>query len=263
METVETVETAHTAYTACAAHSSHSVHTSQCIDESWNISHFYSMRYLKFKIEGSWNISKFNSKIFIVLYKRIQKYLTRWPHEIFIMLHWWILKYLTLWFREIFITTCPQSQLSTYQWYTIFAIFLFPDIRDVDICHSYIWDILTLVSKLSKTYIFCKTCEDIFLLIRAKYFHWGIGLSQAGTLAWRKIISLAGVFEHNRWHSNLDVEAHTKRVMVAVVGRIPSEVEAGQLRLWIPGIGMVDPATPHMSWRLRKLMEAQIDEHSG
>ena len=51
--------------------------------------------------------------------------------------------------------------------------------------------------------------------------------------------------------------------MVAVVGRIPSEVEAGQLRLWIPGIGMVDPATPHMSRRLHKLMEAQIDEHCG
>ena len=51
--------------------------------------------------------------------------------------------------------------------------------------------------------------------------------------------------------------------MVAVVGRIPSEVEARQLRLWIPGIGVVDPATSHMSRRLHKLMKAQIDEHSG
>ena len=51
--------------------------------------------------------------------------------------------------------------------------------------------------------------------------------------------------------------------MVAVVGRIPSEVEARQLRLWIPGIGVVDPATFHMSRRLHKLVKAQIDEHSG
>ena len=51
--------------------------------------------------------------------------------------------------------------------------------------------------------------------------------------------------------------------MVAVVGRIMSEVEATQLRLWIPGIGVVDPATFHMSRRLHKLMKAQIDEHSG
>ena len=51
--------------------------------------------------------------------------------------------------------------------------------------------------------------------------------------------------------------------MVAVVGRMPSEVEAGQLRLWIPSIGMINPATPHMGWRHHKLLEAQIDEHSG
>ena len=44
---------------------------------------------------------------------------------------------------------------------------------------------------------------------------------------------------------------------------MPSEVEAGQLRLWIPSIGMINPATPHMGRRHHKLVEAQIDEHSG
>ena len=44
---------------------------------------------------------------------------------------------------------------------------------------------------------------------------------------------------------------------------MPSEVEAGQQRLWIPSIGVVDPATPHMGRRLHKLVEAQIDEHCG
>ena len=44
---------------------------------------------------------------------------------------------------------------------------------------------------------------------------------------------------------------------------MPSEVEAGQLRLWIPSIGVIDPATPHMGRRLHKLVEAQIDEHCG
>ena len=51
--------------------------------------------------------------------------------------------------------------------------------------------------------------------------------------------------------------------MVAVVGRMPIEVEAGQLRLWIPSIGMINPATPHMGRRLHKLVDAQVDEHSG
>ena len=46
--------------------------------------------------------------------------------------------------------------------------------------------------------------------------------------------------------------------MVAVVGRMPSEVEAGQQRLWIPSIDVVDPATPHMSWIFHELLEAQI-----
>ena len=51
--------------------------------------------------------------------------------------------------------------------------------------------------------------------------------------------------------------------MVAVVGRMPSEVEAGQQRLWIPSIGVVNPATPNMSWIFHELMEAQIVEHCG
>ena len=46
--------------------------------------------------------------------------------------------------------------------------------------------------------------------------------------------------------------------MVAVVWRVTSEVEAGQLRLWISNIGVVDPATPHMSWIFHELLEAQI-----
>ena len=44
---------------------------------------------------------------------------------------------------------------------------------------------------------------------------------------------------------------------------MPSEVEAGQLRLWIPSIGMINPSTPYMGRRLHKLVEAQIDEHCG
>ena len=40
-------------------------------------------------------------------------------------------------------------------------------------------------------------------------------------------------------------------------------MEAGQLRLRIPNIGVVDPATPHMGWAFHKLMEAQIQEYSG
>ena len=51
--------------------------------------------------------------------------------------------------------------------------------------------------------------------------------------------------------------------MVAVVWRIASEVEVDQLRLRIPSVGVVDPATPHMSWRLHELMEAKIVEHCG
>ena len=44
---------------------------------------------------------------------------------------------------------------------------------------------------------------------------------------------------------------------------MPSEVEAGQQRLWIPSIDMVDPATPHMSWIFHELLEAHIVEHCG
>ena len=51
--------------------------------------------------------------------------------------------------------------------------------------------------------------------------------------------------------------------MVAVVGRISSEVEARQPRLWIPSIGVVDLASPHMGCILHKLIEAQIIEHCG
>ena len=51
--------------------------------------------------------------------------------------------------------------------------------------------------------------------------------------------------------------------MVAVERRVASEVEAGQQRFRIPSIGVIDPATPHMGRRLHKLLESQIDEHSG
>ena len=151
--------------------------------------------------------------------------------------------------------------------YNIYCILL-SDIRGLDnkkylICHIY--EIYWHQLQTFKGQIFCKTQDS--LLINALHFQLEC-CSCLWTLSCRDIgleedNGMTGVFEHNRWHSYLDVEAQTKRVMVAVVGRIPSEVEAGQLRLRIPGIGMVDPATPHMSWRLRKLMEAQIDEHSG
>ena len=88
------------------------------------------------------------------------------------------------------------------------------------------------------------------------------GLDQAETLAWGKMLS-AGVFEQNTWHLYLDVEAQTQRVMVTVVGRIPSEVEVRQVWLWISSVGVVNPSSSHMSRRLYKLIEAQIDEHCG
>ena len=89
------------------------------------------------------------------------------------------------------------------------------------------------------------------------------GLNQAETLACRKMLALIVLYETNIWYSHLDVEAHAQGVMVAVVGRILSEVEAGQLRLWIPSVSVVDPSAPHMGWIFPKLLEAQIDEHTG
>ena len=51
--------------------------------------------------------------------------------------------------------------------------------------------------------------------------------------------------------------------MVAVVGRILSEVEVGQLGVGIPGVGMVDHAPSNMGWTLHMLLETEVKEDSG
>ena len=51
--------------------------------------------------------------------------------------------------------------------------------------------------------------------------------------------------------------------MVAVVRRILSEVEFGQLGVGIPGVGVVDHAPPDMGWILHMLLEAEVEEHGG
>ena len=51
--------------------------------------------------------------------------------------------------------------------------------------------------------------------------------------------------------------------MVAVVWRVLSEVDVGQLRAGIPGVGVVDNAPSNMGWTLHMLLEAQVEEGSG
>ena len=51
--------------------------------------------------------------------------------------------------------------------------------------------------------------------------------------------------------------------MVAVVWRVLSEVDVGQLQAGIPGVGVVDNAPSNMGWTLHMLLEAQVEEGSG
>ena len=51
--------------------------------------------------------------------------------------------------------------------------------------------------------------------------------------------------------------------MVAVVRRILSEVEFGQLGVGIPGVGVVDHAPSNMGWTLHMLLETEVKEDSG
>ena len=51
--------------------------------------------------------------------------------------------------------------------------------------------------------------------------------------------------------------------MVAVVWRILSEVDIGQLWVGIPGVGMVDQAPSDMGCTLHKLLEAEVEEYGG
>ena len=51
--------------------------------------------------------------------------------------------------------------------------------------------------------------------------------------------------------------------MVAVVRRILSEVEFGQLGVGIPGVGVVNHAPSDMGWTLHMLLEAEVEEGSG
>ena len=51
--------------------------------------------------------------------------------------------------------------------------------------------------------------------------------------------------------------------MVAVVRRILSEVEFGQLWVGIPGVGVVDHAPSDMGWTLHMLLEAEVEEGTG
>ena len=191
-----------------------------------HISHFDPMRCIWFCIVGSWNISHFDSVRYLS-YAMPSELTFNLP----IMFNIWCVLYLQ---------TPEDLTRKTYL-----------------ICHSceiyWPWNFQkhTYLVKLRRVFVF---------LSQRSIFSMNVGLScgldQAEILAWKKKILLAGGFEDYKWHSYLDVEAHTKRVVVAVVGRMPSEVEAGQQRLWIPSIGVVDPATPHMSWIFHELMEA-------
>ena len=51
--------------------------------------------------------------------------------------------------------------------------------------------------------------------------------------------------------------------MVAVVWRVLSEVDVGQLWAGIPGVGMVDNAPSNMGCTLHMLLEAKVEEGSG
>ena len=51
--------------------------------------------------------------------------------------------------------------------------------------------------------------------------------------------------------------------MVAVVRRVLSEVEVGQLGVGIPGVGVVDHAPSNMGWTLHMLLETEVKEDSG
>ena len=48
------------------------------------------------------------------------------------------------------------------------------------------------------------------------------------------------------WLRYLDIEAHAESIVVAVVRRILSEVEVGQLGVGIPGVGVVNHAPSDM-----------------
>ena len=51
--------------------------------------------------------------------------------------------------------------------------------------------------------------------------------------------------------------------MVAVVWRVLSEVDVGQLQAGIPGVGVVDNAPSNMGWTLHMLLEAEVEEGSS
>ena len=51
--------------------------------------------------------------------------------------------------------------------------------------------------------------------------------------------------------------------MVAVVWRVLSEVDVGQLQAGIPGVGVVDHAPSDMGWTLHMLLEAEVKEGSS
>ena len=51
--------------------------------------------------------------------------------------------------------------------------------------------------------------------------------------------------------------------MVAVVWRILSEVDTGQLWVGIPRVGMVDQAPSDVGRTLHMLLEAEVEEGSG
>ena len=65
------------------------------------------------------------------------------------------------------------------------------------------------------------------------------------------------------WLRYLDIEAHAESIVVAVIRRILSEVEVGQLWVGIPGVGMVDNAPSDMGWTLHILLEAEVEEYGG
>ena len=124
-------------------------------------------------------------------------------------------------------------------------------------CLYFFWD-------QGRHYIFCtlfklRTNDNQCLLEKnfLSIIEASLETGQSSVSAWKKIKSSSSGF-NNKWHSHLGVEAHTETIVVAVIGWILHEVKIGQLGLRIADIGVVNPATSHMSRALDQLLESQV-----
>ena len=89
---------------------------------------------------------------------------------------------------------------------------------------------------------------------------WSLGLDRSRDLE----ESLKQCWHDNDiWLKYLDIEANAESIMIAVVRRVLSEMEFGQLWVGIPGVGVVDDAPSNMGWALHMLLEAEVEEGSG